>query len=78
MQNYLIVGLIIFFSVLLIYQGMNSVNILEGMEGSGCDCNQIATNSGNITTLQNSVKQNSDDIKDLKTTVNSMMAVNKK
>jgi hypothetical protein len=93
MRNYLVIGLIIFFSVLLIYQITNSVNILEGLEGdgsstdatttktnagSGCDCNQIYTNTGNITTLQNDVKKHSGDIEDLKTSVNALVGGSQK
>ncbi len=86
MKNYLVVVLTIFFAALLVYQMMNSVNIFEGLEnnessgdkksgsGSGCDCAQVYKNVGDITTLQNQVKQHTDDINDLKTTVNTLIA----
>ena len=89
MKNYLVVVLTIFFAALLVYQMMNSVNIFEGLEnnessdgkksggGSGCDCSQIYKNVGDITTLQNQVKQHTDDINDLKTSVNTLISTKK-
>jgi hypothetical protein len=87
MKNYLVVVLTIFFAALLVYQMMNSVNIFEGLEnnessdgkksGTDCDCAQVYKNVGDITTLQNQVKQHTDDINDLKTTVNTLMTTKK-
>jgi hypothetical protein len=62
------------------------MNIVEGLEGaadassssSGCDCSQIYKNVGNITTLQNDVKKNSNDIIDLQSSVKAILSATKK
>ena len=75
MKNDLVSLLIVFFSALLIYQLVNSVNILEGIDGATDNANsQTYKNVGDITTLQNQMKQNTEDIANLKSTVNTIVA----
>jgi ABC-type oligopeptide transport system substrate-binding subunit len=78
MKHFLVALLIAFFAALILYQIANSGNIFEGLEGSsGCDCAQVYKNVGDITTLQNQVKQDQSDITDLKATVNTLIGTKK-